>query len=118
MAKILEEKPWAWIFECRSCHTKIEAGIDDIECAYFGANYGGDSPQLDYYVTCPVCGTDNQNNYRVAIPPKAKEGAATRLEARREATRRKNAEGPKSEYYKQHIEPFLKPVDDSKPKES
>ena len=117
MAKILEEKPWAWIFECRSCHTKVEAGVDDVECAYFGANYGGDSPELGYYVVCPVCGTDNESRWKVSIPPKAKEGAAARLAARQEAQRQKRAGEPKSDYYRKHIEPLLKSPD-SKAKES
>jgi hypothetical protein len=79
MAKILKEKPWRWVFECRNCQTKIEAGIDDVECAYF-------SDELEYYVVCPVCGTNNLSGWKVSIPPKAQEGAKTRLKTRREAT--------------------------------
>jgi hypothetical protein len=88
MAKILEEKPWAWIFECRTCHTKIEAGIDDID------------------------------NYRVTIPPKAKEGAATRLAAQQEAHRQAQAAEPKSEDYRRLTKTALEPLADSKAKES
>jgi len=69
-------------------------------------------------VACPVCGTDNQNNYRVTIPPKAKEGAATRLAAQQEAHRQAQAAEPKSEDYRRLTKTALEPLADSKAKES
>jgi predicted RNA-binding Zn-ribbon protein involved in translation (DUF1610 family) len=45
-------------FECRSCKSILEIEPQDVAVGYFGANYGGDTPEREYYVTCPICGTD------------------------------------------------------------
>lgn len=56
--KILDAKPFAYLFECHKCGSQLEAEAEDVQVGYFGANYGGDRPERTYYVTCPVCGTD------------------------------------------------------------
>ena len=56
--KILEKKPWAWVFDCKGCSSKLEAGLEDMKIGYFGGSYceNGDKK---YYAVCPLCGTDN-----------------------------------------------------------
>ena len=56
--KIIEEKPFLKRYKCRECKSTLEADIDDVQVGYFGANYGGDTPDREYYVECPVCGDE------------------------------------------------------------
>lgn len=55
MAKILVEKPW-WIFNCKSCKSKIQAEPGDVKLGSKGVNYGGENPEDMWYVPCPKCG--------------------------------------------------------------
>lgn len=55
--KVVREQPFNLEFECRSCKSQLVAESGDVQVGYFGANYGGDTPDREYYVTCPVCGT-------------------------------------------------------------
>jgi len=58
--KVLVEKAvWPWKLTCRKCESVLEAEKTDVEYAWFGASYGGDRREKEYYVTCPVCETDN-----------------------------------------------------------
>jgi hypothetical protein len=56
--KIVDEQPFNYEFTCRGCKSQLIAEADDVLVGYFGANYGGDLPDRQYYVTCPVCETD------------------------------------------------------------
>ena len=55
--KVVDEKPFGYEFECRGCKSRLVAEMDDVQVGYFGANYGGDTPDREYYVECSVCGT-------------------------------------------------------------
>jgi C4-type Zn-finger protein len=66
--KIVDEKPFNFGFECRVCKSQLVAEIDDVKVGYFGANYGGDTPDREYYVTCPVCETDRILKYNETTP--------------------------------------------------
>lgn len=55
--KVVDEKPFGIEFVCQVCKSKLIAEADDVKVGYFGANYGGDSPERKYYVECAVCGT-------------------------------------------------------------
>ena len=57
--KIVDQKPFSFHFKCRGCKSKLVAEIEDVKVGYFGANYGGDTPSRQYYVSCPVCGTNH-----------------------------------------------------------
>lgn len=57
--KIVDGKPFEYQFACRACKSELIAEADDIQIGYFGPNYGGETPERRYYVTCPVCGTDH-----------------------------------------------------------
>ncbi len=66
--KIVDEKPFNFRFQCRSCTSRLVAEIDDVKVGYFGANYGGDTPDREYYVECPVCGTTRILKYNETTP--------------------------------------------------
>lgn len=70
--KVVEEKPFGVEFECRCCKSRLLAEADDVKVGYFGANYGGDSPSREYYVTCVVCGTDKTLKHN-ELTPKVRE---------------------------------------------
>lgn len=53
--KILEERAWL-VFRCSNCRSQIEAEPQDVKKGSKGANYGGDHPEVMYYVACPKCG--------------------------------------------------------------
>lgn len=57
--KIVHERPFSYEFTCRGCKSQLVAETEDVQVGYFGANYGGDSPEREYCVTCPICGTDH-----------------------------------------------------------
>jgi hypothetical protein len=56
--KVLESKPWAWVFDCKGCASKLEAGLADMKVGYFGGGYceRGDKK---YYAVCPLCGSES-----------------------------------------------------------
>lgn len=58
MVKVLREHPW-WRFNCPNCLSHLEASPTDVEYAWFGANWGGESPEKRFYVSCPICGENN-----------------------------------------------------------
>lgn len=66
--KIVNEHPFGFEFECRGCKSQLVAEITDVKVGYFGANYGGDSPDREYYVSCLVCGTDRILKYNETTP--------------------------------------------------
>jgi hypothetical protein len=70
--RVIEEKPFNVEFECRCCKSKLQAEPEDVKIGYFGANYGGDTPDREYYVTCPVCGTDKILKHN-ELTPKVRE---------------------------------------------
>jgi DNA-directed RNA polymerase subunit RPC12/RpoP len=72
--KITREQPFGFEFECRGCKSQLVAEIGDVKVGYFGANYGGDSPEREYYVDCPVCGTHRILKYN-EVTPKVREQA-------------------------------------------
>lgn len=55
-------------FTCRKCKSVLVAEADDVLVGYFGANYGGDTPSREYYVTCAVCGTIRILKYHELTP--------------------------------------------------
>lgn len=69
--RIIEEKPFEIEFECRVCKSRLVAEAEDVQVGYFGANYGGDTPERGYYVTCPVCETIRQLD-RDHVTPKVR----------------------------------------------
>ena len=56
--KVLEKKPWGWVFDCKGCGSKLEASIEDIKWAYFGGSYC-ENGEKKHYAVCPLCGSDN-----------------------------------------------------------
>lgn len=57
--KILEgPAQWTMQVACRQrhCGTKLEIEASDVQWGAFGANYGGESAELRFYVSCPSCG--------------------------------------------------------------
>lgn len=72
--KIVDEKPYNFEFECRGCRSRLAAEIGDVKVGYFGANYGGDTPERRYYVECPVCGTNRVLEWN-GVTPKVREQA-------------------------------------------
>ncbi|HEY9585581.1 MAG TPA: hypothetical protein VJJ02_03270 [Candidatus Paceibacterota bacterium] len=55
--KVLERKPWSWVFNCKGCGSKLEAEPGDVVVGYFGGSYC-ENGDREYYVSCPECGTD------------------------------------------------------------
>lgn len=58
MVKVIKgPKRWSYRCDCKGCGAALEAGLKDVEWAYFGGGYceRGDKR---YYIACPVCGTD------------------------------------------------------------
>lgn len=41
--------------KARGCGSVLELEAADVKPGAFGANYGGDSPELKFYVECPSC---------------------------------------------------------------
>lgn len=41
--KVIEEKPWSCVFECRGCGSKLEAEAGDVRVGH-----------TEFYVTCMV----------------------------------------------------------------
>jgi hypothetical protein len=56
--KVIDSRPFSFAFECRACGSKLEAEAADVKVGYFGPNWGGETPERLYYVSCVVCGTD------------------------------------------------------------
>ena len=81
--KIVDEKPSGFEFECRGCKSRLLAEVEDVKVGYFGANYGGDTPDREYYVTCPVCGTDRVLKYNETTPKMRQHGDRTDRRHRR-----------------------------------
>jgi len=44
---------------CPRCKAVLEYNREDVQEAWFGANYGGESRQKEQYITCPECGADH-----------------------------------------------------------
>lgn len=55
IVKIVEEKAFGLQFVCAKCSSTIEIACEDVLVGWFGANYGGETPDKKYYVCCPVC---------------------------------------------------------------
>ena len=72
--KVVNEQPFGLEFVCRVCKSQLVAEIGDVKVGYFGANYGGDTPDREYYVDCPVCGTHRILKYN-ELTPKVREQA-------------------------------------------
>ncbi len=56
--KVLEgPAQWTMQVTCRQrhCGTKLEIEATDVKWGSFGVNWGGDSPELGFYVECPSC---------------------------------------------------------------
>lgn len=60
--KVVEDRsmqgdfPIRW--DCKGCHSTIEADDPaDVKMGWFGANYGGESPDKELYLACPICGS-------------------------------------------------------------
>ncbi len=66
--KVIKAKSWM-IYECGGCKSKLEADIGDVWCSA-GTDISGTYDE-DYYITCPVCGTNRHLSYK-EVPPKAK----------------------------------------------
>lgn len=79
--RIVNAKPYEFEFECRDCGSKLIAEADDVKVGYFGANYGGDSPERQYYVQCPICGTQRVLHENQTTPDVRK--SADRTDRRR-----------------------------------
>lgn len=62
--KVLEKKPFM-VFECKMCHSKLEADASDVE-GY--VDWEGDA---SYWLACPVCGSKKYLKWD-EVPPKAK----------------------------------------------
>ncbi len=43
---------------CNTCKAVLEIDIADVKIGYFGANYGGETPDKEQYVECPECGNN------------------------------------------------------------
>lgn len=59
MARVISSTAWSHTFVCRRCQAVAEAETADVRFGYFGANYGGESPQPAFYVVCPACGSNH-----------------------------------------------------------
>lgn len=48
---------WSKQVTCRSqhCGTELKIEVADVKWRSFGANWGGDNPELGFYVICPSC---------------------------------------------------------------
>lgn len=69
--EILSEKPFSYDFECRDCGSSLRASASDLKTGMFGANYGGETPNREFYVECPVCGAHRVVD-RKLVPVKTK----------------------------------------------
>jgi len=69
---------WSGMLQCRACPAILEIHTDDVRIGFFGANYGGDSPEQKFFVECIVCGTENI----VRVPPKVVAAALARQAAK------------------------------------
>ena len=49
---------WPREIICKRCESVLEVELEDISGGWFGANYGGDSPDYHIHVECPVCGNN------------------------------------------------------------
>ena len=56
--QVIEEKPFEHSFECKKCHSQLVADENDVLYGDFGSA-AFDSTNLQFFVTCPVCETDN-----------------------------------------------------------
>ena len=52
---------WTRRIQC-GCGSELEIEASDVKPGAFGANYGGDHPELGFYIECPSCA----QNYRIA----------------------------------------------------
>lgn len=52
--KVIENKPWAFPFDCKGCGSKLEAEVRDVRVRIVGSF---DDFETEYYVTCAVCET-------------------------------------------------------------
>lgn len=66
--KVLDAKPWL-LFKCAGCKSKLEADVSDVKC-HAGRDISGCYGE-DYYVKCPVCGTERSLSYE-EVPPIAR----------------------------------------------
>lgn len=46
---------WTRRIKC-GCGSELEIEASDVKPGAFGPNYGGDHPELRFYVECPSCG--------------------------------------------------------------
>lgn len=68
--RVINEGPkWSYTCSCRGCQSVLQADAGDIRVGWFGANYGGESPDEHFYLVCPVCGTQNLLPRSTAMPP-------------------------------------------------
>lgn len=63
--KVLDAKPWLH-FTGRGCKSKLEADVSDVKC-HAGRDISG-CYEENYYVKCPVCGTERSLSYEEAPP--------------------------------------------------
>ena len=42
-------------FDCHNCGSTLEADETDVKRGDFSCGWGGDRPELRYYLECPVC---------------------------------------------------------------
>jgi hypothetical protein len=77
---------WTGTYRCQ-CGAELQVEEEDVSLAYFGANYGGDTPQLGAYYECCVCGRDNE----IDVPPRVWKAAQAKREKEHpdEATKNK-----------------------------
>lgn len=60
MVKVIEGPiNWKLEFSCTGCAARLEAGIEDVEWAWFGPDLMRSPDDKRYYVTCPCCEADN-----------------------------------------------------------
>lgn len=68
--KIIENKSFAFAFECEICHSKLEAEENDVRARYKGRS--GMTVPVDraynYYVVCAVCGNEEKVPFAHTTP--------------------------------------------------
>ena len=63
--KVLEAKPWVFVFHCKGCNSKLEAESDDVLIGSFGSMGDYESHP---YVACPICESDHLIPWSKLIP--------------------------------------------------
>lgn len=69
---------WSTEKKCSGCKAVVSITIDDVSIGFYGANYGGDTPEEHICASCCVCGTDIRLDPAYSAPPLVLKAARAR----------------------------------------